>query len=214
MARDFVINGETLVKVKFGAHIPASVPGGSNLSELGLATERITVTPKFFHKDIYVNDFGPNTPAEVLAMMGDCTISMNLIHYDKNVLDTCIAESQGGTTVKPENIGINLALNLGIAGVFNPTGTVMGGEYPTIMYLSGCHYMGLNLSSPVLEMPWRFRKTYLIDTVRYPLGTEKSIVSLNWRAIPYQTPPTGIAATTQIEILSSGAVLYDHLADT
>lgn len=207
MARDFVVNGETLVKVSFGDHIPAGfsniAESATNLCELGLASEGIRITPTFHHLDVHVDDFGPDVPAEVLWMLADCTVQMTLIHYDRNVLDLCLAESMGGALVgSPGPPGGNFRY----AGTMRAAGAPMG-AYRTLR-ASGNRFIGLNLASPVLQLPWRFPASYLAVTpAEIPLGTEKTQVKLNWRAIPYATGGGG-------EIRSSGVVLFDHLEDT
>lgn len=204
MTRDFCINGETLVKVKFGAHV-----SGVKLRELGLAAEEVRVIPKFYHSDIRVDDFGPNVPPEVLWMLAEVRISMTLINYDPNVLDVCISESMGG--VSP----------LRDAGTLAPAGTLMGGG--GLIFGSGYHFISLNLLSPQLGNPWRFRASYLADLpVQIPLGTKTTLADCQWRAIPYQplitkgtalTTSGAVTVTTINEIISSGAILWDRFPD-
>ena len=207
--RDYIVNGECLVKVKGnGALALSGVVTNGQLHELGLAAEAITVTPRFYHSDIKVDDFGPNCPAEVQWLLAECNIRMTLVHYDLHVLRACVAESMGGG-----------AIAAGTEGKMQPAGTVMGGF--KVPYQSGFHYIGLNLMSPVLEFPWRFPTAYLAEPpLIMPLGTEKSLAQLNWRAIPYGTPVTTIIEESEagdritegvpIEIISSGRVLWDH----
>lgn len=202
MARDFVINGECLASVKFGMHQAGQPywsgdPGNGGVSgtyfELGLTDGPITVSPTFRHRDFRCDDFGPEIPVEVLSMMADVRISMNLIHYDDTVLDVCIAESLG-------NPGVN-------TGVFMPSMRPLGQNRPRLA--SGCHYISLNLSSPVLTRPWRFWTSYLLgDPVEFPLGTEKTVARVNWRAVPYRPQVSGL------DVLASGAVLWDRQLDT
>lgn len=135
---------------------------------------------------------------------------MTLIHFDLDVLDRCIAESMAG----------------GTAGTFEPAGTPLGGGNEA--FTTGCHYIGLNILSPVLNYPWRFLHTHLGETpFETPMGVRASEVDLLWRAIPYvpiveltTTPaPTGTATTTPApgwqfqELKSSGVVLWDHELD-
>lgn len=239
MSRDFQINGETVVRTKFGAHLPSSIsnyspPGAtspsSNLSELGLASEGIRITPRFVHKDINVDDFGPEIPAEVMWLLADVNIRMTLIHYDVSILDFCLSESMGGTF-----LGGAPGL-FDFAGIMQPAGSFLGNYVPYL--LSGYHYTSLNLTSPALNFPWHFPAAYLTGPpIELPLGTQASMVELNWRAIPYVVPmisvPTiivipsaGIGVGTFInvgpavsvvnfkgEIFSSGVVLWNHLID-
>lgn len=209
MGRDFVVNGETLVRVKGGSHTGSYLSGGISVNtDLGLAVDSIRVIPKFVRKDIYVDDFGPDIPAEVLFMLGECTIQMGLVHYDPVILNTCVAEGMAGGG------GGNLD------GVMAPAGTPMGALIP--VFSSGCHYVSLNLLSPQLNLPWRFRACYLNDPpFNLPLGTEKSIPMLNWRAIPYTAPQTASLSTSPGagpsppgELISSGIQLWDRVLNT
>jgi hypothetical protein len=206
MPRDFRINGETLVKVKGGAHLSGHVVG--NLTELGLAVDQITVVPKFRHQELKVNDFGPDVPAEVLTMLAEVMIRMNLVHYDHSALDVCIAEAMGGTGDFFTE-----------AGTLAPAGTPLGAGIA--LHASGNHYISVNLLSPVLDRPWRFRACYLADQpIEYPLGTKASVVSLTWRCIPYTTFTSVVSLSTSGqptvggEILSSGVVLWDRTLDS
>ena len=211
MPRDFQINGESLVLVKFGEHIPpalSNIPGSvSNLSELGLASEGIRITPRFVHHDLRVDDFGPNIPAEVLHQLADCTVSMTLIHYDVNTLDLCLGESLGGLEVGgfPGPTGVFI-------GTMNAAGTPLGGFVPYLQ--SGYHYTSMSILSPQLNFPWHFPAAYLAGTpMDLPLGTHASMTKLTWRAIPYNIPRNGDSPDFDGEIVSSGAILWDHIPD-
>jgi hypothetical protein len=214
--RDFQINGECLVRVKFGAQIPGSITNiipisgannsGSNLSELGLAEGPVKITFKSSHKDINADDFGPDVPPEVMANLAEASIEMTLVHYDNLILDYCISESMGGT-VPGESSGGFL-----YAGVLPGAGQLMGNGVPLLA--SGNHYISLNLDSPQLGFPYRFPSAYLENPTTIPLGTEYSETLLNWRAIPYATPIlSGGGDNGTQEISSSGSVLWDHNPD-
>jgi len=206
------------------------------LTELGLCEGPVRVRPRFFHHDIHTDDFGPNAAAEVQANLSEVTIEMTLLHYDKEALDACWAESLGGCGGSPAQ----QALHAGgyRAGIAAGAGQLLGNGLP--MFSSGCHYISLSLSSQQLAYPWRFRTCHLAEPpVDIPLGTEKSAVKLNWRAIPY-APLLVSGATTSYfalpsnsglflsgsavtingqayalaEQLSSGKVLFDHTLDT
>lgn len=216
MARDFHINGETLVRVRGGAHLTSGLVGNAyaiaTVAELGLTSEAIQITPRFFHKDINVDDFGPNIPPEVMYNLADVTIRMTLVHYDKWILTTCVAESMGGASTIQRSGG---------EGIVRAAGSLMGNNQTH--FASGWHYISLNLASPVEEFPWRFPSCYLSEPpINIPLSTEKSAVALTWRAIPYtnQTPTTVVDhyfddrdIIQGSEITSSGAVLWDHQQD-
>lgn len=208
MTRAFQINGETLVRVRGGAHMSGVAIG--TVSELGLASESIQVIPRFVHKDIKCDDFGPDIAADMMTQLADVTIRMQLIHYDRDVLDICMDESMGGGR------GGVFIRN---AGVLPPAGTILGGLKP--LFASGNHFISLNLASPQLVYPWRFPAAYLTgQPLEIPLGSKSSIVVAEWRAIPYVVPPrvTTLSAASGTmssvgEIQSSGALLWDRTPD-
>lgn len=214
MAREFVIPSETLVKVKGGAHFgsrPIAI-----LSELGLTSEEIRITPRFYHRDVPVDDFGRDeAPPEVRWGTAVVDIPMTLIHFDTDVLELCFAESMGGGRFIPGG-GLPTAL----AGTFPPAGRPMGAGLP--LFSSGNHLISLSFVS-ALGAPWRFRAAYLTQTpFVYPLGTKAAAVDLNWRCIPYVSlVPSGVSPSDPNlplfrtnEVLSSGAVLWDYETDT
>ena len=206
MARDYRVNGETLVQVKFGQHIEDSDfyadNGNSTLFELGLASEGIQITPRYSHQDIRTDDWGPDVPAEIMANLADCNIRMRLIHYDVDVLDACLAEALG--------------MNGGefFAGVMPPAGSLLGGYVPYLQ--SGYHFVSLNLTSPVLNFPWHFPASFLTGPpVTIPLSTRTTLADLSWRAIPYQIPLLANGNPNfDGELRSSGAILWNHILDT
>lgn len=204
MARDFHINGETLVRV---LGMPGTSINNNGLPvDLGLASEGITITPHYYYKDVIVNDFGPDVPAEVLVNLADCEIEMNLIHFDYGILRRCLIESLGGGGVGNDG-------NFGVGAGFP-----LGGGVP--LYTTGNHYIAVYLTSPVEGLPWRFPSAYLTEPpMMLPLGTEKSIATLNWRAIPYTFPfqpgglrTSGTPAPPANEITSLGAIVWDHVS--
>ncbi len=211
MSRKFVINGECFVQVKGNGAIAELAknppdPLVGSLQDLGLTTESVTIIPRFSHYAVKADDFGPDVPAEILWNLAEVRISMTLVHYDDFVLDAVIAESMcGGVGDGP--IGV-----VGWAGQMMPAGTPMGGNKP--LYTSGNHYIGLNISSPILGFPWRFPATYLASQpVVIPLGTRRSEVQLNWRAIPYQFYSGDNKTQPLVEIVSSGVELWTRKAD-
>lgn len=186
MARDFFINGETMVAVKGNAN--SGFPG---LTHLGLADGPIRVRLDFRHMDIQVDAWGGEIPADVQCKLAAATISMTLVHFDRNVLDDCLGQSMGGASV----------------GTVSRAGRRMGGG--NARFALNNFYIGLNLLSPVGAKPWRFYYTYLTGPpMEFPLGTERSIVALNWRAIPYTTDPWGGGTG------STNAILWDHDTDS
>jgi len=235
--RDWQTFGETIVKVLFGDHalLYAGVKTGlifdkttvNQPFELGLASEKITITPNFKHKEVMVNDFGSEIPVNVMWNLTDVTIKMTLIHYDPNILDFCMRESMGGIVTRGN-----------AAGIMQPAGKPLGGGYMMDdgIYLpyqltSGNHFITMGLFSATSGDPWRFWNTYLTSPpVVIPLGTRNSMVDLNWRCIPFVPlsltpvghvistgPSTGtitVSGTQWVigakEVMSSGMVLWDR----
>lgn len=175
MPRDFVISGEALVTV-FGGGALVDTDGNQTLQELGLAAEGIRVVPKYAHKEIHHDAFGPDIPGDIMTQLAEVSIYMTLIHYDTDILDFCMANATGGIhndrPVFPE------------AGVLAPSGTLLGRGVPLTDPKNLLIRVGLQ--SPILLEPWRFLACY-IDTqpLEIPLGTEKTLVKLRWRCIPY-----------------------------
>lgn len=186
MARDFFINGESLVLVK-GA-VGTAI---ASLSELGLADTPIQVSPQFEHMDINVNAWG-RAPADVQWMLGWANISMQLVHFDANVLDVCIGLSMGGAPA---------------IGAMGRAGQRMGAG--VVRFAAGNRFVGLNIASPGAGKPYRFLFAYLATPpYTFPLGNERSLVQLNWRAIPFTTDPYG-GGTGAL-----GAYIWDHNLDS
>lgn len=181
MARDFNVNGECLVYVKGnGALAAGSSPG---YWELGLAQGPVRISPRINHLDVYADSFGPKVPPELLWQLAEVQVRMTLIHFDKDVLNACVVESMAGGTL----------------GDFVAMGTPMGAGQA--LYASGCHYIGMLLTSPVLNFPWAFNACVLTEQpIDWPLGVDASAVITNWRAIPYNpipaTPPTAYSTMT------------------
>ena len=236
MARDVVINGECMALVRFGAHIsgfidgpltlvgiPTASPAYSTqtpqLFSLGLSSDSVTISPKINYKNVYADDLGQDVPVEVLYRLSECNIRMTLVHYDQLVLDQLVAESMGGAT----SGGTMVANSTPLGGLHKLEGFTTalstaagvrgwGGS-------SGCHFAELWLTSPVLGLPYRFPATHLADQpVVVPLGTKRSLVGLNFRAIPYYVPESTTIASVSgdqasayeapSEFVSSGAVLW------
>ncbi len=190
MSRDFFINGETLVLVK-----GRSDSAIGTLTELGLSSDPIRVSPVFKHKDILVDAWG-EVPADVQFMLAEATVTMNLIHIDRGVLNTVIQESMAGAPA---------------IGSLARAGQRMGNNQPRFGPggANGNHYIGLNLSSPVGNLPWCFYYAYLSSPpVQIPLGTEKSVFACQWRVVPYVQDPYGNGQGAY------GAVLWSHVLDT
>lgn len=216
MARDYFINGTSLVRVK-GIGSLANQDDGDNfgkakLWELGLAQDPIVLSPKFHHKDVFIDDFGPNVPAEVLWMLAEVRITMNLVHFDISVLRKCLANSMGNANAVDAFDG---SIN---EGEFAGAGIPMGGNKNR--FVAGNQYISLNIRSEVVNggLNWRFPTAYLAESpMTFPMGTERTIASLNWRAIPYGRPKITLAevgaTTIPDELVSVGTVLWDHILD-
>lgn len=199
MARDFQINGPAMVYVKGTTTLSAT-------SELGLSDKQITITPNFVHQDIHCDDFGPTIPPDVIWLLADVTIQMTLVHYDPAVLNLCL--------------GCSMANAVGA----NNEGTVVSAG--TIMGAPANNYISLNIASPVGQLPWKFPTAYLTGPpMELPLGSDRTIVTLRWRAIPYtpltvttttegDSPSNMVTTTTPNECKSSGAILWTHTLDT
>jgi len=196
MARQFYVAGEVMVYVRGNAN----VAGMNSLTQLGLSDTSISVSLDYRHRDIMVDAWGNSEiPADVQTFLTAANIQMTLIHFDLTILNQCLMESQGG----PTN---------GTIGTEQRAGTLMGGN--VALYAAGNHYMQLYLTNPVGGQPWNFYAAYLTGPpMQFPMGTEKSIVTLNWRAIPYGgvdpygTSAQGGAAGTGAQ----GTPLYDHV---
>lgn len=199
MGRDFQINGETLINVK-GPQLTLI----QNTIALGLASDEVRVIPRWIHSDIHVNDFGPDIPPDVQFQLAEVTIRMVLIHFDLNVLNTCIglAMAQGG------GIGLNGAV---VDGVCAGAGQPMGGGWP--LYNSSCNLISLGLTSPQLSQPWTFLASYIsTPPVEWPLGVKAMMVPLTFRAIPYVagTASSNGPLTLPAEITSKGVSIWNH----
>jgi hypothetical protein len=221
MSRDFFIAGETLVLVRGGQHLSGHM---STPKELGL-TDRdgiVKISPIWYHYDKRIDDYGPSVPAEVIQNIAECRIEMTLVHYDARLLYICMAESMGGSP-------LNLQTSIPV-GTFVPAGRPLGGYKP--IGASGNHYIVLTLRHQAPKDPLlvanRFLATYLMaPPLEIPFGTRTSHVKLQWRAIPYNLPgliPSSFSVSGVLnindlpfvsgkEILSSGAVLWDHILD-
>ena len=203
MSRDFYINGETLVLVK-----GRSDCGIAALSELGLADSPVRISFDFHHADMNVDAWGTDIPVDVQWMLLGANITMNLIHFDKNILDVVVQLSMGADPVNNNGSLTQMGRAGQRLGNNQPRfGPAVGN--PGTGYQAGNNYIGLNLTSPVLGKPFCFFYTYLTgNPYELPLGTEKSVVPLNFRAIPYTQDPYqgGLGAYNQ--------QLFSHTLDT
>lgn len=144
MALQWYINGNTLVSY--------------NSAEFGFSDKEISVTPTVRHVDVHADDFGHDEPAEVLWMLGEARIRMQLVYWDRSVLDAAVVNSFGGNP---------------IAGTFAGAGTIMR---PLLK--------SLQISSGTANKPFLFPQAYLAERpFELPLANERSILVLNWRCV-------------------------------
>src|SRR5882724_5141810 len=136
MARDFYLNGPCLVFVQGGFHWFEE--DTNNLQEtmavrqeLGLTSDAIRISPRFYREDIRADSFGPNAPAEVMWNLADVQISMNLIHYDPDWLGNCMQDAAAGGNFI-DNVG-------GELGELAAASALMGNGFPLLA--SGNHFI-------------------------------------------------------------------------
>lgn len=162
MVRDFYIAGECLVKVKSGGHFDLI----KELSELGLAEDKIEVSINPRYYPIRTNESGEEVPEEILFDNGDATIRMTLVHYDEAVLRECIRASFAGAD----------------EGKFPAAMTPLGGfRHP---FDINNNLVSLNILSERQD-PYRFPTCYLEDRIDIPLSVQRTGVQLVWRAFPH-----------------------------
>jgi hypothetical protein len=117
---------------------------------------------------------------------------MTLIHFDPDVVEEIVRLSMGGG---------NLAGRVGRAGTLLGNGLAM--------FANGNNYFSLNIASPAGQRPWRLIACYMPQpAVQWPLGTEKTVCSLSFRAIPYTSDPW------QGGIGAQNYPCYSHTLDT
>jgi hypothetical protein len=192
--RNFIINGECLVQVKGGAHNSGRALGST--TELGLSQGQIVVTYHFSQKDIPVDDFGPDTPADVLALATSLRVRIPLIHTNRTALDACLRESMGGGGASPQEEGV-----LGPARLLGRNKPLRAsGNLLLCLILRQGGFDG----APLGVLPWRMPACHLTSPpVEFPLGVGVSLIQTHWRAIPYTPMVSG-------EIRVSGVILYDR----
>jgi len=196
MGRTFNPYGETIILVRGNGSL--GLNGDPQTQELGLCVQDgLKVIPRFYHKDIKCDDFGPDVGPEVMWNLGEVLIQMTLVHYDEEVLKSCMDNSMCGSD----------------DGTLAPAGRLMGGS--RALDLSSefdgqeNNFIGLYLLSiSDVTRPWHFLATYLTTPypVEIPIGVDRSLVKLNWRAIPYKAGITGT-----FELSSNGVKLWDRI---
>lgn len=187
MARDLFVNGECMVSVR------GNISTISTVTQLGLAQDPIEITVNHQHMDVGVDAWGGRRiPPEIQYFLSDAVIRMNLVHIDRDRLDDCLRLSMGGVAT---------------VGLVPRTGTRMMNN--GVLYGSANSLIELRLSSPVGLKRWRFPAAYLTGPpVEFPLGTERSIIRLTWRAVPH--PETTALDPWGGGTGSSNAILWSH----
>lgn len=187
MSRAFFQSGETMVSVKGNA--TSSI---ASLSELGMVELPLSLSLDFRYLDIRVDAFG-QVPPELQFMLALANASMPFVHFDLTVLKECIRLSMGGAPAY---------------GQLPRAGTFMGGN-GAARFAAGYNFIGLNMSSPVGGDPWRFLHSHLSQNpIEYPIGAERTVARVNWRAIPYVQDPYNSGDGSQ------GVTLFDNTLDT
>ena len=174
MARGFYIQGEAMTYVKgpTGSAIASTV-------QLGLPADKIQCSIEPRYRDMNLDAFGGEIPPDVQCMLAAVNVTMDLIHFDPTILDECQRLSMGLAGIAG-----------GVIGTLPHAGTRLGGG--GALYTSATNnLMQLQIAAPAGSpaLPWRFYAGYMPQAYTYPLGTEKSIVRVTWRFIPY--PPSG-----------------------
>lgn len=172
MARDWYINGVSMVWVRGRSN--HSVIGAAP-TQLCLAKDPVTVSldlkQKGIHLDAWGNEDGP--PAEIQTKLAGATISLNPIHFDPAVLEALVSESMGGSTTFGQLVG---------------AGSTMGNN--NVRFGTDNHYVSVYIGSPIVARPWRFFFGRMTSP-SWPLGTEKSVVTITFEIIPYTPDPWG-----------------------
>jgi hypothetical protein len=172
MSRGYYVNGETMTYVKGRSDLALI----SSRTELGLTDQSIRIQIKTQRLQIRVDAMG-DAPPESQFMGASASVSMTLVHFDSAVLDACIQESWGSSPARGQ---------LGHAGSLMGSNKVLfapGG-------IDGNHFISLNLVSAPGKQSWRFfHSTLSQNPIEWPIGTERSLVTLNWDSLPYTIDP-------------------------
>lgn len=187
MARDYYINGETMIYIK-GA-VDSTYPA---VTELGLCDIPIRVSVEYKHLDIKVNAYGEVSP-EKQAMGAMARVNISLVHFDRSVLSFLISQSLGGSPA----IG-----QLGHAGFRMGNGVGRFG--------AGMRYVSLGIVSALTAgdpniVPWTFHYAVLSNNpLEFPLGAERSLVTCAFDCVPYSVDPWNGGNG------SYGTTIWDH----
>lgn len=190
MGRNYYVNGETMMKVK--GRSDSSI---GSLSDLGLNADSVVVQVMNMRLDIIVDAYGKAPPeTQFMGAFAECTHT--LVHFDRSVLNTCIQEGWGSSPA---------------LGQLGHAGSLMGNGLARFAAggVNGNHFIGLNIISALGADPWRFLHAVLAESpVTFPLGTERSLVGLRWKSVPYSIDPWNNGNG------SYSVPIWDHTADT
>lgn len=149
-----------------GFYVQGNTTVSTTEGELGYSEGPIKVSPMFHYRDINSDDF-PNSPAFVLWMLGEVSIEMSLVYFDSTILYQVIAKSMGAAAT---------------VGSFGAAGKIMTGTVLTLATEGGEN-----------GDEWAFPKAFLSERpVEWPLGNERSVVKLTWRAVGTPTAGTNL----------------------
>lgn len=178
-------------------------PAGSaiaELTQLGLSEDSVGVDLDAKHQDIKVNAWGNGfVPAEEQVFIASAGVSMRLVNFDPDVLEECY----------------RLGMAAPVFGQAGRTGARMGGN--NARFAAGNNYIGLNITSPVSNRPYRFFYARLTSRLVLPHGTERQVATATWLAIPFTNDPFGggtAQPNTAAGTGSLGAQIWDHTLDT
>lgn len=201
MTREFVVYGEFLVEASGGRL------GGKQ--QLGLTVGPVRIIPRYVHRDILTDDFGPLSPVEVMWRMGDALVAMELVHYDTEVMNKCISMSMGGGSFDTDP-GDDSSLD----GTYGPGGRILGYNRGLGTAANMFTTVYLTPTNDGLYEPYRFKACYLNgQPLEIPLGTERTIVRLHWRVVPYKPIETNAQGRMVETSSQGGVVLWDHESD-
>lgn len=187
MARNYYTNGEQMTYVKGRSDLAAIAAR----TELGLTDQSIRIGIRTNRLKIRVDAMGDAAP-ESQFMGASATIAMALVHFDYDVLEACIQESWGSSPA---------------VGALGHAGSLMGNSKALFAPggVNGNHFISVNIVSALGMRSWRFFYSTLSENpVEFPIGTERSLVSLNWDVLPYSIDPWNNGQG------SYGITLFDH----
>lgn len=165
-------------------------PGLAGGAQLGLSSEPIEVRLTIHSEPLIVDAYGKNNPVDEQVFGGEATMIMSLIHFDPVILAECVRLSFSGATAE---------------GLLGTAGQRRGGAIS--LGSAGNNLMCLSITSPVGNfLPYTFHAAYLKEEpYRYPIGAEKSVVVLIWKALAYSIDPWNAGAG------SLGVPLYSRV---